>query len=1147
MRRVFISRRTLFFVAAVLLLGSGTLSMLSTPSPVQAQDVIVFPGSTTSNPSVNASNTGTTHTAAPTAPVQVAMPTPPPMRFVSGLEEPLVATSDTNQSDEGALSAALTAFIKSAVPGTDFADRAKPLEDFVAKNPSSPWRMSVLTNLGLGYYHAGYFSSAFANWEQAWNTGRNATSPQAKALTDRAVGELARMHARVGHAAELEKLFADIGNRPISGPATEFITGAREGLAKFHSNPGIAYLCGPQALKNLLINQKATRDQINIADNALSGPHGFSLDQLAALSTKAGLDAQLIYRAPGQPVPMPAVVNWNVHHYAAIVEQKNGRYHVQDPTFGSGELYISPQAIDKESSGYFLVPSAQVKANAAGDKNNMWRVIAANSDEAKAVYGMGYIQDVALGGVKSYDPKINPNNSNCGMCGVNAHAISVSVNLSDTPVGYVPQKGPSVKVTLTYNQREAGQPANFSFSNVSQKWSHNWMAWIEDDPNNPYVVPVTHLGGGGEVVYYSPYGYDRANILDPELQTGAVLERLPSNTVATSYVRTFPDGSTETYGLSDGSTNFPRRFFLTQVADPQGNAVTLNYDGSLRLTSLTDATGRNTTFTYGLAGYPLLVTQITDPFGRSTTLNYDTSERLSSITDTLGITSSFGYDASSLINTMTTPYGTSNFAYGLNAIGPGDNTQRYVELTDPLGLTERVEFDGTITSLPASDANTPSANYLQIVNGPLNIVNSAYWDKHVYPITHTDYTKAVISNWLVINGGAAPVANTILKPLESRLWFNYQGEYWTGSKFVGETTSKPGIIARLLDDGSTQVSYANYNIASDGIYPPLNIGNGDLINATDAVGRTSVFNYDTATGYDLQTVQQQTSSSGYTTTGTYSNYTRHLPGTYTDAAGQVWNIAYNAAGQPIYATDPLNETTFWEYDSYGRLTRITIPDNIAFTSVVYGTTNTSVPTKWAMTYDGYDRVQTKTDSEGYVLTYAYDNLDRVITITYPDSSSDHYDYTFQSGPLLGTQSLNLRKYTDRLGRVTTYTYDADQRLVSVTEPLTSTTTRTTSYNYYENGTLEDIIDANGNDTHWAIDIESRPISKTYAYGTSNAKTETYTYENSTSRLKSITDALGQVKTFTYNHDNTIAAIVSLLKPPLTLLASCNAPLVPTGV
>ncbi len=73
--------------------------------------------------------------------------------------------------------------------------------------------------------------------------------------------------------------------------------------------------------------------------------------------------------------------------------------------------------------------------------------------------------------------------------------------------------------------------------------------------------------------------------------------------------------------------------------------------------------------------------------------------------------------------------------------------------------------------------------------------------------------------------------------------------------------------------------------------------------------------------------------------------------------------------------------------------------------------------------------------------------------------------------------MELRKYTDRLGRATTYAYDADQRLTSVTEPLTSSTTRTTSYDYYENGTLKDITDANGNVTHWDIDIESRPVDK----------------------------------------------------------------------
>ena len=74
--------------------------------------------------------------------------------------------------------------------------------------------------------------------------------------------------------------------------------------------------------------------------------------------------------------------------------------------------------------------------------------------------------------------------------------------------------------------------------------------------------------------------------------------------------------------------------------------------------------------------------------------------------------------------------------------------------------------------------------------------------------------------------------------------------------------------------------------------------------------------------------------------------------------------------------------------------------------------------------------------------------------------------------LVGTASLELRKYTDRLGRVTTYNYDADRRLTSVVDPTTSTTTRTTSYSYYEDGTLKEITDANGNVTHYDIDIES---------------------------------------------------------------------------
>jgi hypothetical protein len=95
-------------------------------------------------------------------------------------------------------------------------------EPLIATAPTSPslvWMISgrsarscptLLTNLGLAYYRAGYFSKAIDSWEQAWRTGRDVTEIHGKALVDRAFGELLRMHA-LGHAARLEALFRELG------------------------------------------------------------------------------------------------------------------------------------------------------------------------------------------------------------------------------------------------------------------------------------------------------------------------------------------------------------------------------------------------------------------------------------------------------------------------------------------------------------------------------------------------------------------------------------------------------------------------------------------------------------------------------------------------------------------------------------------------------------------------------------------------------------------------------------------------------------------------------------------------------------------------------------------------------------------------
>jgi len=1113
-------------------MAAALLINVALPTTAQSQ----INGRVTAAPQVSAPHSTITPKL-PKAPVQVALPPSPPTKFMPGLEEPMLATGPVSEQESSELDAALKSLHETplkAPAGSDFSDYAKGLLAFVESHPQSNWNAAIYTDLGFGYYRAGYYSRAFTSLERAWNLGRNADNPQVRLMVDRAVGELARMHARVGHDKELEALLKDIGKRPIGGPATETVQGAREGLWAFHHDPGEAYLCGPAALRNVLTVLKAKPEQLKVAEDARSGPHGFSLPQLAALADKAKLKYTLIRRAPGQPIPVPSVVNWNVHHYAAITASQGATYLVQDPTFGgSGGSALSAKAIDAESSGYFLVPATVMKASPKAG----WRVVAANSAEANAVYGMGTANASTsdetncfsclmkqIFGVDQNPGMPDLDSPSIGMPVVNAHPMVVSLNLTDTPVGYKPQKGRPAYVTLSYNQREAFQPATFSYGNVGPKWTLNVTKFVTDTPANSFSMPLSLTTGGGGA-YTQPNAIDAATgQYYGEFWYSSIMSRIPISGGVPTFKRVRPDGGVENYTLSNGATTAPRYTFLTSATDPAGNTTTYHYDTSFRLTSITDAMGRSITFTYGLTAQPLLITQITDPFGRTTQITYDTSLRLSTVTDALGITTTFSYSTAepTFIQSMTTPYGTSTFS---DTPDPSDlvgTDTRSLTMTDPLGFTDYLYFYQDSRIVPATDpAAIVPTGMMTDGNSLLEWRNTFYWDKHAFALgatinssgvpTSHDYTKASITHWVheasVNPPGtfwAGRVPESIKKPLERRVWFNYPFP-GSGRSYYSGTLGTPTVTGRVLDDGTTQLFKASYNTTN--LTPPQT---GSLASTTDPKGRSTKYTY-AANQIDLLTIQQLTTApSTYTTIATYGSYnTLHEPQTYTDAAGQVWHMTYNTAGQITSITDPSTGLTTWNYDSLGRIVNVV---------------NANTATALTYTYDSADRVLTKTDSEGYVLTYGYDALDRLTSITYPDGTTDLYDYKFQSGPLMGTQSLELRKHTDRLGRVTTYGYDADRRLTSVTEPTTATTTRTTTYDYYENGTLKNITDANGNVTHWDIDIESRPVKKTYAFGTSSAQVETYAYEAASGRLHSITDALGQVKTFTYGLDDRVTAI-----------------------
>jgi ABC-type bacteriocin/lantibiotic exporter with double-glycine peptidase domain len=86
-----------------------------------------------------------------------------------------------------------------------------------------------------------------------------------------------------------------------------------------------------------------------------STERGTSLKQVWQLAQKLGMKYRPAKRKPGARFIVPSVIHWKVGHFGALLAAyQEGKYLVQHPTFGS-ETTISPQALEEESSGYFLV------------------------------------------------------------------------------------------------------------------------------------------------------------------------------------------------------------------------------------------------------------------------------------------------------------------------------------------------------------------------------------------------------------------------------------------------------------------------------------------------------------------------------------------------------------------------------------------------------------------------------------------------------------------------------------------------------------------------------------------------------------------------------------------------------------------------
>lgn len=405
---------------------------------------------------------------------------------------------------------------------------------------------------------------------------------------------------------------------------------------------------------------------------------------------------------------------------------------------------------------------------------------------------------------------------------------------------------------------------------------------------------------------------------------------------------------------------------LTSVVDRNGNAVRFSYStdlfGNGDLIGVTDSQGRQVGgFTYGfLQKKPLQSFQ--DWSGR----RYQYAENgsgsdLTDYIDPAGQHTQYGYDASNNL----------------------------VQITDPTGRVTTLGYDAgqrlTSLTLGAGSAVSGTYQFSYDTSGGPSVTVTTVTDPNGH---RTAYTTD-------IRGRLTKVTDAL---------GNTSQQTWTGDNHLQTSTDALGHVTTYGYD-------ANNNLTSVQLppTPPLTAGPvaravyGTVANipyffvptsATDAQGHTTTYGHD----------------------GNGNVTTTSMPA-MVNSQNQVSAISasaiYNANGTVASATDFNGNTTTYQYDSTGNLTKIIPPTYSGGTQL--GPTNIAP--------DGLSRPQTVTDGNGHTTTSTYDPLDRVTNEQFQDGSVG-YGYDADG---------NQTSMTDSSG-TTSYQYDARNRQTQKTLP-----------------------------------------------------------------------------------------------------------------
>ena len=514
---------------------------------------------------------------------------------------------------------------------------------------------------------------------------------------------------------------------------------------------------------------------------------------------------------------------------------------------------------------------------------------------------------------------------------------------------------------------------------------------------------------------------------------------------------------------------------LTEVTDGRGGKATNEYNSANEVVSQTDPMKRVTTFEYtpfrtltknhstgaetveyiASSGLPVAITR---GYGTSSATTesktYDSAGDLLSLTDGDGHTTKYGYDGHGNRTKMVDPDGDeSTWTY--------DSTHDVETETKPNKETTTYKRDShgnpEIVERPAPGATTQITKYA--------------YDSHGSQTSMEDPLKRT---WKYEYDAAGDRTAEIDPEGDKRTWGYDEDSQETSM------VSPRGHVTGAKESKFTTTTERDAQGRPIKVTDPLKHetknqydGNGNLETKTDAEGHVTTYTYDadnertkvkepnegiTETGYDgAGQVTSQTDGNKHTTT-----YVRNVLEQVIEVIDPLKRATlneYDKAGNLTTVLDAAKRTTTYKYDPANHVVEVSYSDGktptVKYeynadgdrTKMIDGTGTTSYE------YDQLDRLTEGKDGHGDSTGYEYDLANEQTKITYPNGKAVIRAYD---------NAGRLRSVTDWLEDTTKFSYDADSELTAIAFP--TGTGNEDTYAYDEADAMKEVKMARGSET-----------------------------------------------------------------------------------